>query len=140
MQKNYSQITTASLSGAEARELKALNIGKEKSNPGVMDDDYAICIVNMSNHCLTIAGFRRRGGSDAEWKWNAIPKTCRNCFSNYNQCCNEKKWSVIEFNKCNAAPYDLFVGYDIGGGNARGVILDVDPDCSAAGGVWGIVD
>lgn len=112
----------------------------EEGLVAIKTGDYAIGIINMSSKCLTISGFRRRGGSDAEWKWSAIPRTCRNCNSSYDQCFKDKRWSVIETIGCTASPYELFVGYFISEDEVRGAIIDVSPRCDIAGGVWGFTD
>lgn len=101
---------------------------------------YAIAVINLSSQCLTIAGTRRIGGSDAEWKWTPIPKTCRNCTTSYQQCFNEKRWSIVMTTDCNSQPFELFIGYFISDTEVRGSVTDIRPSCNVGGGVIGVSD
>lgn len=113
---------------------------KKELDVNILAASYLIGVINLSSKCLTIAGTRRIGGSDAEWKWTPIPKTCRNCSTNYQQCFNEKRWSPIMSTDCTSAPFELFVGYFVGDTEVQGGIVDISPTCSTAGGVIGFTD
>jgi len=111
-----------------------------KSAASGLEKSYVIAVTNLSSHCLTIAGTRRIGGSDAEWKWTPIPQTCKNCTTSYQQCVKEGRYSAIMSTDCTSAPFELFVGYSISDTEVRGGIVDITPNCSYAGGVIGFTD
>lgn len=141
MEKKFESIKSVSLSSTSHAVSDVPRIDPiEEGSVTIKTGDYAIAIINMSSKCLTISGFRRRGGSDAEWKWSAIPRTCKNCNSSYDQCFRDKRWSVIETIGCTASPYELFVGYFVSENEVKGAIIDVSPRCDIAGGVWGFTD
>ena len=113
---------------------------KKDFDENILAASYLISVINLSSKCLTIAGTRRIGASDAEWKWTPIPKTCRNCSSSMEQCFKEKRFSAIMSTDCTSAPFELFVGYAISETEAQGGVFDITPNCSVAGGVIGITD
>lgn len=103
-------------------------------------NDWMIGLINLSSACMTIAGTRRIGGGDAEWKWTPIPKTCKNCTTSYDQCFKEKRWSIIMSTGCTSAPFEMFVGHYISDTEVEGAIFDITPTCSTGGGIIGITD
>lgn len=135
-----SAIGTISLRNSKIVEHK-LDVAAVAKTPAVgLEKSYIIAVTNSSSHCLTIAGTRRIGGSDAEWKWTPIPQTCRNCTTSYQQCVKEGRYSAIMSTDCTSAPFELFVGYSISDTEVRGGIVDITPNCSYPGGVIGFTD
>src|SRR5688572_12777729 len=119
-------ISTISLRNTKRYTVNPLlEIMKEELDVNILSASYIIGVINLSGKCLTIAGTRRIGGSDAEWRWTPIPKTCRNCTTSYEQCFNEKRYSAIMSTDCNSPPFELFVGYAIGDNEVQGGVLDI---------------
>lgn len=133
-------IGTISLRHSKIADVKLDFATVEKEAAPGIEKSYIIAVTNLSSHCLTIAGTRRIGGSDAEWKWFPIPKTCRNCTTSYEQCVREGRYSAIMSTDCTSAPFELFVGYKISDTEVRGGVVDVRPNCSFPGGVIGFTD
>ncbi|MBP0634894.1 hypothetical protein [Cupriavidus sp. AcVe19-6a] len=104
----------------------------------LLTNPYIIAVINLSSDCLTVAGTRPLGGNDDQWKWTAIPKTCRNCTTNYDQCYKDKRYSPIMSTDCDSAPFELFVGFMIDDSNARGALFEINPSCQFAGAVIGV--
>lgn len=140
MQSVGTTIGTISVRHSKILDLKLDLASIAKSQPIGIESPYVIAVVNLSSHCLTIAGTRRIGGSDAEWKWFPIPRTCKNCTTSFQQCADAGRYSAIMSTECNSAPFELFVGYAISDTEVRGGVVDVTPNCSYGGGIIGFSD
>jgi hypothetical protein len=114
-------------------------IAAQEPDKSALADDYLICLVNLTDQCMTVAGMRPAGTDDTHWRWAPIPRTCRNCTSSYQDCANTGRYSGITSVPCNSAPFDLFVGYPIDNNNVQGALYpSITPDCDHAGGIIGI--
>jgi hypothetical protein len=116
------------------------DVHSKESDADLLGKNWVIGLINLSNKCMTIAGTRRIGGGDAEWKWTQIPKTCKNCTTSYDQCFKEQRWSIIMSTDCSSAPFEMFIGYFISDTDVQGAIFDITPRCSSGGGIVGMTD
>ena len=107
----------------------------------LLGKSYVIALINKTRDiCYTVAGTRPIGGTDQDWKWTSIPKTCPNCRSSYDDCFKQGRYSPIMTTDCQNPPFELFVGYFIDASTVRGAVFDIQPNCNVAGGVIGITD
>lgn len=121
----------------EFKDLDKIHGQQTEAKP--LDGDFQIMLVNLTDNCYTIAGTRRAGGSDADWKWGPMPRTCRTCSSSYKVCADNQQYSGVLSVACTAPAFDLFVAYPIdNAGNVKGALYTITPDCNHAGGIIGI--
>ncbi|EML9988428.1 TPA: hypothetical protein R4X15_000738 [Citrobacter amalonaticus] len=99
------------------------------------ESNWLLNLINLTNECYSLASTT---GSNGQWgKWFVIPKTCRTCNTNPQDCYENKKWSTILATSCTSPSFSIRIATQPDeDGNAHGAeFSNISPNCKYAGGV-----
>ncbi|WP_337036069.1 hypothetical protein [Enterobacter asburiae] len=99
------------------------------------ESDWLLNLINLTNECYCLACTT---ASNGQWgKWFVIPKTCRTCNTNPDDCHEHQKWSTILVTSCTSPSFSIRIAAQPDeNGNASGAeFSNISPNCKYAGGV-----
>ncbi|MBJ9132993.1 hypothetical protein [Citrobacter freundii] len=99
------------------------------------ESDWLLNLINLTNECFVLASTT---GSNGQWgKWFVIPRTCRTCNTNPQDCYENEKWQTILSTSCTSPAFSIRIATQPDeNGNANGAeFTDITPNCKYGGGV-----